>query len=242
MEVFNQSAEGVQKVILEAKELLVKQSPVPGGEGDIKITMDDLWNMAQVRFYGIYGKAYELDQYSKPIVELLLKYFMRDPEFETMGDGFSLDKGLGLVGGVGSGKTSLMKMFDINPVQSYVTHTCRQVMDMYSNEGSVAISYLWSQNYRPTILRNPFNHKKFGICLDDLCEEDIAKHYGNSRNVIAYVIKCWYDHINYFRGKTHFTTNSTADEIGEFYGAKVRSRMREMYNFIVLPNQPDRRK
>ncbi len=40
---------------------------------------------------------------------------------------------------------------------------------------------------------------------------------------------------------THVTTNLSGDQIEENYGTRVRSRMREMFNMIILPGE-DRRK
>ena len=40
---------------------------------------------------------------------------------------------------------------------------------------------------------------------------------------------------------THITTNKSVDEIEQMYGTRVRSRMKEMFNMIVLDGK-DRRK
>jgi DNA replication protein DnaC len=40
---------------------------------------------------------------------------------------------------------------------------------------------------------------------------------------------------------THITTNLTAAEIEQYYGTRVKSRMREMFNMITLDGEDRRR-
>lgn len=45
------------------------------------------------------------------------------------------------------------------------------------------------------------------------------------------------------RTKTHLTTNLSASEIEQFYGNRIRSRLREPFNLIAFPNHTkDKRK
>jgi len=208
----------------------------------VKMTKENLWLYAQHRFRQIYGKAFQLDEYNRPLVKMLLAYFMQEPEFESMGEDFSLEKNLLLFGDVGSGKTAIMRMFAVNPLQTYITYNCLDVEDDFTQKGIAGISDYWNDKYLPATCSNPFNHRSIGICFDDLGTEDTARHYGNQKNVMAHILQLRYNNVSGFMHKTHITTNLYGDEIQDNYGSRCASRIRQMFNQIVLPDQPDRRK
>jgi len=52
---------------------------------------------------------------------------------------------------------------------------------------------------------------------------------------MAEIILSRYDLFIRHKMLTHFTTNLSADEIEKLYGARVRSRLREMCNLIAFP-------
>jgi DNA replication protein DnaC len=87
-----------------------------------------------------------------------------------------------------------------------------------------------------------FNQKRAGYCFDDLGTEETKSHFGNKINVMAEIILNRYDNKTAMGWEfTHVTTNLSADEIEQYYGSRVRSRFREMFNAITL-NGNDRRK
>jgi DNA replication protein DnaC len=57
---------------------------------------------------------------------------------------------------------------------------------------------------------------------------------------MADIILNRYDNPKIPHHMTHLTTNLKPDEIEQAYGTRVRSRMREMFNVILLTG-PDRR-
>jgi len=71
-----------------------------------------------------------------------------------------------------------------------------------------------------------------GMCIDDLGTEDIKNHYGNKKNVIGDLIE-----LKYAKKTTgiylHGTTNLTAEQLKDFYGSRVTSRMREIFNLSI---------
>jgi len=166
--------------------------------------------------------------------EMLCRYFTGSPNSEL-----DLKKGIILAGSVGTGKTSLMRLFKSNPFNPYVVVSCRVVADAYKTGGVESVNkyYESANNIFPM---NFYGHKKLGWCMDDLGTENSKKHYGDELNVLSEVILNWYDKKQF--NKLHFTTNLGAQEIEQYYGERVKSRMREMFNFIVIKNKEDLRK
>lgn len=168
-------------------------------------------------------------EHQKPIFVLLAQYFTQDIEFAK--SGYSLQKGLYLFGGVGCGKTTIMRLFNHNPLHSYAVIPTSSIASQYVKDGDVAI-YRYASEYDATMVENPFQCTSWGICFDDLGVEMNKKHFGNEMNVMESVLRMRYDNHAQIRNRTHVTTNLTADELEEQYGTRIRSRMREMFNII----------
>ena len=172
------------------------------------------------------------------ILNNLLSYFCYEP------GAFDLNKGIMLAGGVGVGKTTLMKLFQHNQKNSFIVVSCRKVAQDYVSGGDdgkggfKAIEKYW----KPFITSaNEFGHNKRAVCFDDLGTESDKSHFGNHLNAMAEVILNRYDNPDLI-GMTHFTTNLSGDEIEKHYGTRVRSRMREMVNKFDFKDSKDLRK
>lgn len=186
--------------------------------------------------------VFELSEEEKILYRALAMYFTRDQNFEKQGEGFSLKKGLMLYGNIGCGKTTAMKLFSANPHQSYAVISCRKVQADFASKGFSEINKYsdWVQSGMPNI---SYGQRQLGSCFDDFGTESTAKNFGNELNVMADVIQNRYEleSSTYFR--THFTTNLDTSLIDQFYGSRVRSRLREMVNMIVFPlESKDKRK
>ena len=208
---------------------------------ELKLDVSQFKAFATAAFQRIYHKPFQLDSENSKIFDMLVSYFMNDSAFESMGEGFSLKKGLLLFGGVGCGKTSMMKMFQQNPKNSYVTISCRVVADEFADGGANSVQKYFNPEYAPMVVNNYFNTERMGICFDDLGTENESRHFGNQKNVIQEILLNRYDKPTDFIGKTHITTNLSGEQIGEVYGQRVRSRMREMFNTISFMGKKDRR-
>lgn len=172
--------------------------------------------------------GFRLSEPEKDIYKTIAMYFTGDKRFETE-FGFDLKKGLLLYGNVGCGKTTVMKMFMDNPSKSYAVIPCRRISADYQKEGVSGIEKYYGL-MNPGV-RMTFGHMELGICFDDLGTESGAKNYGNEANVMSEIILSRYES----RVPSHITTNLSMDQIEEFYGVRVRSRMREMLNLIEFP-------
>jgi len=178
--------------------------------------------------FNFYSMQYNVDKDNEEVVKSICKYFSGDESFD--GD---LDKGLILMGGVGVGKTSLMKFFIRNQRFSYKIESCRDVETNYAQLGDNYTDRC-SFNIPVAINSDPFGHQVIGFCFDDLGTEANGKHYGKEKNVMAEILLNRYDN-NLPYLSTHVTTNLTVDEIKTQYGSRVGDRMRQMFNQIQFP-------
>lgn len=137
-----------------------------------------------------------------------------------------INKGLCLMGGVGTGKTTIMNIFQKSP-NAYRLVSCRTIAEEWKKKGSI------SEYSKPRINNLPalqFGSRSIGFCFDDLGTEIKTRNYGDELNVMEEIILNFYDTKKF--NKIHITTNLNPDEIEQKYGVRVRSRMREMFNLV----------
>ena len=185
----------------------------------------------------IHESGFVVDEKNKQIIWDLCRYFSGDPR-----GAYDLRKGIMLYGPVGCYKTSLMKFFANNQSNSFVIYPVNDISAQFAKEGHDAILKYKSMIASTDTFRT-FGQKEIGICFDDFGTEVDKKHYGNESNVMTEIILS--RHMNHYKliGKTHFTTNISADGICERYGERVKSRLREMVNLVAFPDDSqDRRK
>lgn len=187
---------------------------------------------------------YILDEHNQHNFDLLCLYFYGHPDFETIDNGrYRLNKGIALLGPIGCGKTSMLAGFSINHINPFIVISCRKVAGEYAlkdNGGSITIDrYSCPAEVPPFEF---YGHKFVGRLFDDLGTENVKKHFGNESNVMEEILLNRYDNLDLI-GKTHITSNLSAEQIEEIYGPRVRSRLRQMCNFLVFnPKGADRRK
>ena len=172
--------------------------------------------------FGTHFKIYEED--FKTIYKLLI-YIIRDKENCNKHD-INLNKGILLTGPIGCGKTSLMSLIrHILPKErQYQMHSARNISFEYQKDGHQVI-----ENYNKT--------KSF--CFDDLGIEQSLKHYGNNCNILGEILLSRYDLWISHKAITHATTNLNAIELEEWYGNRVRSRMRQLFNLVAFDKESE---
>lgn len=167
---------------------------------------------------------FEIHEHIKPILKSLLLYFTGDKK-STL----DLNKGIMLVGGVGTGKTLLSNIFkaytmEIIQINSYRWYTSQEIIDSVNTEGA---KYL----------------DKFGIIadkpitcyIDDIASSnEIVMHYGTKTNVMEQLLSMRYNVYERFKKLTHVSTNMYPTELIELYGDRVVDRMKMMFNIIEL--------
>ncbi|WP_223151577.1 hypothetical protein [Chitinophaga varians] len=132
-----------------------------------------------------------------------------------------------------------MELFQANHYRSYRVVSCRTIADAFKTDGEYAL-HIFSRPFPAPSHASTFFHDTLGLCLDDLSTEGIKRNFGDQVNTIAEIILNRYDKkLPHYL--THLTTNLTAGEIEQCYSERARSRMREMFNMLILGGG-DRRK
>lgn len=180
-----------------------------------------------------------VDQQSEKTFNLLCQYFANDPEFEKVG--YSLSKGIMLTGPIGVGKTELLRTFSKNKRQ------CFELISVFEIEGACkkhGVEFI--QNFTGTIpgwgnTSECFYQKSVGWAFDDIGRESVVFDFGNKSDVLSKIIQIRYLNKNNTPfNSLHLTTNLTPAEIETRYEYAVKSRLREMFNYILLEGN-DRR-
>ncbi|HTJ53754.1 MAG TPA: hypothetical protein VL443_30070 [Cyclobacteriaceae bacterium] len=176
------------------------------------------------------GENYQVTEENSHVVKQLCLYFANDSRFEG-----NLNKGILLMGKPGTGKTHLMNFFSSNPRMSYNIPTCKHIAEQYrtgwKNNDMDTIEYYSSP--QKAYHNNRYNQSEFGICFGDLGAETEANNYGNKKNVIEEIVFTRYEKGLKFISN-HFTTNLDGEDIGKIYGDRMKDRLREMCNVLLL--------
>ena len=176
--------------------------------------------------YGINFKLYRED---KDVLLQLFAYFTGDPKLCNH-YGIGINKGLFLSGKTGVGKTCHIKL--VRQFMSYKERfrmkTCQMLALEYMDLGSPLLMQ-YGRNFVEYIDNNSINQS---YCFDDLGTEDEVKQFGTQTNVMGQIIMMRYELFQNRNVLTHFTSNLTAPQIEKYYGDRVRSRLREMCNWI----------
>lgn len=134
------------------------------------------------------------------------------------------EKGLLLIGGVGTGKSALMRA--ILPDKSQMIMTSLLVHE-YCERGQ--------ECFASQIMPSGMYHINGIICYDDLgTEPETASYMGNKRNVMADIIEGRYEIYKREKIMTYFTTNLGLKSIKKRYGERAFSRLREMVTEILI--------
>lgn len=179
---------------------------------------------------------YATDSGTAEVLNILAHYFAGHPGFEAMGEGYSLEKGIYLVGTVGVGKTSIMRIFgQLNARQKFGVVSTAAVHAEYTANGAAGL-LVWQ---RPPTTGS-------GICFDDLgAEVMVGKNFGNEAAPLVSVVLARYELLKtgLLNGQqTHFTTNLTRAEVAK-YGPRFTDRIKEMCNVVSFPvDAPSRRR
>lgn len=193
-------------------------------------------NWLQQKARMMYHPDFEFSENDLPTVVLVAAYFLRDPHVCAHYK-VNLNKGILLTGPIGSGKTILFELmrYLMCKENKFIIKTCRSIVFEFIEHGyDVIHTYSRGDIYR----NEPKN-----FCFDDLGVENNIKYFGNECNVLGEILINRYELFIKQGVITHITTNLTSSEIETFYGNRVRSRLREMFNLVAIsPKTEDKRK
>lgn len=227
------------------QRLLIKQKAQEPWTTE-QLKADVLSRAAQLPF------KFQIDKNNEHVFMLLCLYFSNNKEFEQFGiedkSGkivvpYSLKKGIALVSQTkGTGKNTFMDLFSRNKRQPFIGIETETIATQYAKKGEDTI-LLYSNTLPVSQTPSLFYFSKLGICFNDVGREVNKNHYGPAANVMSQLFfklntngKNTHDWSGF-----HLTSNFIGDEFEKRYDDAIRSRMREMFNFIELTG-PDRRK
>lgn len=170
----------------------------------------------------VHGDKLTISDKSKPVLRELSLYFAGFPS--------KLDpaKGVFLFGPTGTGKSSLMRIFQ------RITNAYN-----YRYRRFLVNSIPWI--YEETRNSQDFDLKEFTFyprCFDDVgFNLPEVSRYGNKINPLDYILFERYN--RYQRGGllTHMTSNLPLDNLNEHLDKRIISRMKEMMNFVLLDGE-----
>lgn len=204
----------------------------------IQLDLDFPWAIAFLQRRGreLFGQHFTIHTQDHPILYKLIVYFLGLKDKAREAD-LDLSKGILLTGPVGCGKTSLMTLMRLipPPERNHTLKPCRDISFEFINEGYQAITRYSKMSFANSLPKT--------YCFDDLGTERSFKYHGNECNVMAEILLSRYDLYFSTSMVTHVITNLSSSEIEDYYGNRVRSRMRELFNLVPFSkHSPDKRK
>jgi len=211
------------------------------------------WNFDLIKTFmmnrakDIFKFEFVLDNDNHDTFDLLCHYFTGNvdgfmKQAKLMGVEMpSIDKGILLAGNFGTGKTVLMKLFGKNNRQVYFIRPAKTISNQYLTSKEKVIPEEYLVPFKNAINdAATFFQPLSGLCIDDLGSENEKNNFGNKVNVIGDLIEARY-HDKFTGVFLHATTNLSSDELVAFYGERVVSRMKEIFNFVELSGEDRRR-
>lgn len=170
-------------------------------------------------FKKLNGYPYQITEKNQKVVDTILAYFAKVPHFYDLLPNGSFKKGLLVLGGYGTGKTSLFEAIhhcQLHSPNGFGIASALDLMKAYGRNSYDGIHSQISGNW----------------LFDDVGEEHIVSHYGNKENVVKLLLSERYRQRK--KPITHITTNLSLKMLKEKYGQRIYERFYEMFNVLVL--------
>lgn len=166
-------------------------------------------------------REFILDDSKESIVDLLHKYTTKSPEVAQI-----LNKGIALVGGYGTGKTTLLKAY-ISLINFLIEKN-----ELRNSTYRYFPAFTFCHSFTPTKIEN---FSRGNIFIDELGREPKSiKVYGTEMNP---VLELLFERHRIMGGITHITSNMMLESLSsddKGYGKMIGDRFKEMFHFVEL--------
>ena len=185
-------------------------------------------------------KRFILDNYCVKAFELCLSYF-HAPSPSVM----NKNKGICLLGRVGTGKSTLLTAFKDNPLSSFRIVKAQDIVESYIDSPDQTMRRVLSEKPIPGE-ENMYGFSRYDLLIEEVGREQLSVIVrGDSFkttpvNVMERVLMEVYDHPGL---RVHLISNAeTPEKLAALYGEAAASRVYDMFNVITLdPKAPNRR-
>lgn len=186
------------------------------------------------------ARKFMLDNYCVKTLELCLNYF-----HTASACVMDRNKGICLLGRVGTGKSTLLTAFKDNPLASFRIVKAQEIVESYMNNPEQTIVRILSE--KPLAdEENMYGFSRYDLLIEELGREQLSVIVRGESfkttpvNVMEKVIMELYDRPSL---RVHLISNAeTPEKLAALYGEAAASRIYDMFNVITLdPKAPNRR-
>ena len=220
------------------REILEEQAKkgVPIEKTKIVVDYDNVKKWFEQFYLKMFNKEFQYTEDNKLIMDLLFYYFAKDIRFEEFNPRFKLNKGIGIIGSVGTGKTTTMQAFEMLGNNFFKAYKSPFFLFKINSCNKISLEYQSREDKRDIT-----NYCYGARCFDDLGSE---KNVFGDKSLMEQILEQRYFEQITLRKQsniTHFTTNLNLDELALRYGDRVFDRLQEQCNFIPLNGASFRR-
>jgi len=192
-----------------------------------------LFNKEAKIYYHSKNRDFEVDENNVIFLNLICKYFARDPSFESehLGD---LSKGLYVCGPNGTGKSSSFKIIQNISIKYQLKSLWFPIIETYK-----VVEKFNIERQKDFVTKN---YSKGRYLFDDLGAEVEANNnfvFGKD-DIFAKIMQSRYDEFIRKGTFTHITSNLNIEQIRQRYGSRVEDRFVEMFNLLELNGESKR--
>ena len=190
-----------------------------------------LWKEAFWRALNLVSPGFKVSPRNKDVITNI--FFWMCPEFGE--SCFDPKKGLLLWGGVGTGKTTLIK-----GIQKFLTfrnqgiYACQNKNIGFELVSAAEISLRYASEGMKVLEKWTDREQISDLAIDEIGREEISSHFGTKCNTIQTVLQLRYEHRH--KVLTLGTTNidMESDDFANRYGNYIYDRSKEMFNIIEI--------
>ncbi|MBA4852044.1 AAA family ATPase [Emticicia sp. BO119] len=237
-----------ERIAQESAEFRIKHLQAMRSISDADLKAKVLQNLDALVGERNAGKKYLMDEYVKSSFEILLRYFHPG---SFLPQPFDRNKGICLLGPVGTGKSTLLAAFKDNPMASFRIYKAQDIVDSYVKDPERTMNKILTE--APiSEEQNEFGFTQYEILIEEVGREQLsvipkgAGYQSTPVNVMERVIMELYDKPNV---RIHMISNAEIkgnevyeDKLSALYGEAAASRIYDMFNVITQDSKaPNRR-